>query len=159
MLRRNPPCFVPISRGRSCCRTNRLQEARKPLPPVLRHGGGRGWAHAQLKASRSAENSSIRDVWTHVRCRGHRVAGMRSDPSPVGVAHRLRLGDRGTLFEEGFGSASGEYEGSWQMQETEHTWGRRGPRIKNTLWHSRVSQCRRSNMLLAHLVCIIYMCW
>jgi hypothetical protein len=42
----------------------------------------------------------------------------------------------------------GEHEESWAEARTEHTLGRYGPRIRDILWHSKVSHCRRSNRRL-----------
>jgi hypothetical protein len=76
---------------------------------------------------------------------------MGSDPRPIDVTNRLRLGDRRTLIEEGFGSVSGENEGSWQMQERKYTWGRHGPRMKII----PVAQQSKSMLTLKHAACLL----
>jgi hypothetical protein len=151
MLWRRPSSFASLPGRRSWCCTRGLQEIGEPL--VLRRGCGRSWAHARLKASRLVNNSSNRRNCTHIRCCGCRVRGKRSDPRPlaVGVANRLRLGDRGTHVEGSFGSASVNTKDRCNSRK-EHTWGRHGPRIKKTLWHSRVNRCRRSNALITYLI-------
>ncbi len=130
VLRRNTPYFVPISASRS--RTNRLATPTRADVGVVEVG----------LTPMLAENF-FHGVCTHIRCCGHRVASNGSDSHPIGVANLLWLGDRGILIEdsEGFGSTSGEYEGSSQMQERKHTWGRHGARIKNIL--HRVKGTRR----------------
>lgn len=56
----------------------------------------------------------------------------------IGVAYRL--GCQGIHIEERLGSASCEYEGTWQKQE------RILHRAGMGLWYRSVSQCRRSNV-------------
>jgi hypothetical protein len=73
------------------------------------------WACSKLgsrptKAYRLSENSSIRNLYTHVRCCSHRVGGKGIDPCPMLAPNWLRLSDREIRVKVGFGFASGEYQ-------------------------------------------------
>ena len=69
-----------------------------------------------------SRDSSIRSIRTHVRCCSQRAGGK-------GV-NQLRPGDRGICIDEGFGFASGEYEGSRQMQERNIHWTSKDRRLR-----------------------------